>query len=65
MPDVSKREIALEKLFGCNLPQATVSVHSFLVMDEKIKIRYNYLFEYNKGPKRVLFKKQGSSSSLS
>lgn len=30
-------------------------------MDEKIKIRYNYLFEYNKGPKRVFFKKQGSS----
>ncbi|KAK8816401.1 hypothetical protein WA556_001346 [Blastocystis sp. ATCC 50177/Nand II] len=26
-------------------------------MDEKIKIRYNYLFEYNKGPKRVFFKK--------
>lgn len=30
-------------------------------MDEKIKIRYNYLFEYNKGPKRVFFKKQDSS----
>ena len=35
-------------------------ISSFLRMDEKIKIRYNYLFEYNKGPKRV-FKKQDSS----
>ena len=26
-------------------------------MNEKIKIRYNYLFEYDKGPNRNLFKK--------
>ena len=45
----------------CVLRATDDRISSFLRMDEKIKIRYNYLFEYNKGPKRVFFKKQDSS----
>ena len=41
------------------LPRSDNTSHNHNSMNEKIKIRYNYLFEYDKGPKRNLFKKWG------